>query len=274
MSYASLLALVSGKRPVWLYEFTRLGETVRFARASSNVSALSQTWEARAVTHTRFMRTGAVARAQTELVFPQSDAWAQRYRRGGAYVDNSVTVYHGFLNDPDSEFVVKFRGRVVGSRSALTRIVLLAENRMTELRRKARPAVIQRLCRHALYHTGCGLDIADWEVPATLTALSGRVATVTEAAAQADRYYAGGVLTYNGVRQSIARHVGSELTLFGSVPDLADDLAAAGPSGLSVTIAPGCTLSRSVCDERFDNLENFGGFPWFTESPFDGKKLY
>lgn len=272
MSYANFLALVSGKRPVWLYEFTRLGETARFARAGSDVSAMGHTWQARAVTHTRFMRTGVIGRAQTEIVFPQSDDWAQRYRRGGAYVDNALTVWHGFLNDPDGEFVVKFRGRVVGSRAALTRIVLVGENRMTEQRRKARPAVMQKLCRHALYHGGCGLNIANFETAGTVTTLVGQVATVAEAANQPDGYYSGGVLTYNGVRQSIARHSGSSLKLFGSVPDLDADLAATG--AVSVTIAPGCTLTRATCNDRFNNLANFGGFPWIEETPFDGKKLF
>lgn len=275
MSYANFISLVSGKRPIWLYEFTRLGQTVRFARSRSDIAAMGQTWQSRVLRHTRFMRTGVIEqRAVTELVFPQSDDWAQRYRRGGAYFDNSLTVWHGFLNDPDAEFVVKFRGRVVGSRSALTQIVLLAENSMTEQRRRARPAVMQRLCRHALYHDGCGLNIANFEISANLSALAGRVATVAEAAGQPDGYYAGGVLTYNGVRQSISRHSGSALTLAGSIPDLGADLAAAGGAGLSVAIAPGCTLTRATCHDRFDNLANFGGFPWIVGSPFDGRKLF
>lgn len=273
MSYAAFLALVSGKQPVWLYEFRRLGETVRFARAGADVEALSETWSARAVTHTRFMRTQAIGRAQTELVFPQSDAWARSYLGGGAYVENSVAIYHGFLNDPDQEFVCRFRGRVMGVKAAYTRIVLLAENQLTELRREARPAVMQRLCRHALYHTGCGVQISAFETEAALTGFSGRTATVTEAAAQADGFYAGGVLTYGGIRQSISRHTGSSLVLFGSIPNLASDLASSSGS-LAVRIAPGCTLTRATCDGRFGNIANYGGFPWMDETPFDGKKLF
>lgn len=274
MSYASFLALVQGKRPMWLYEFTRLGETVRFARSGTDVAALSHTWTAKVITHTRFIRTSQINRARTEFVLPQSDAWARQFLAGGAYTANSVTVYHGFLNDPDAEWVVRFRGRVTGAKAGFTRVLLQAENKMTELRREARPAVAQVPCRHALYSSGCGVNIADFETAATLTAFSGRTATVTEAADQPNGYYAGGVITYNGIRQAIARHSGSSLTLFGPIQGLAADLAAASPSELAVQLAPGCNLSRSQCNGRFDNLVNFGGFPWMDETPFDGKKLF
>ena len=42
----------------------------------------------------------------------------------------------------------------------------------------------------------------------------------------------------------------------------------------TVTLYPGCTKSRAVCKNKFDNLNNYGGFPWIpTKNPFGGSSI-
>lgn len=277
MSYATTLASVFGKRPIWLYEFTRGAETARFTSAAEDYTdSDSVVWTSAAVSHTRFRRTGAIERASTDIIFPQSNSWAQVYRDDRGYEDNSVTIYHEFKDKSPRERVIKYRGRVIATKPMLTRLILVAENRFTELRRKGLSAVIQKPCRHALYHSkdgyGCNLNLTDWQVEGTLTAYSNKVATVSEAASQPDGYYSGGILEYDSKKQFIVRHSGSSLTLLAPVPGLLDDLTLYG--SLPVDIAPGCTLTREVCNDRFGNLANFGGFPWADETPYDGKTIF
>lgn len=280
MSYATILASVWGKRPVWLYEFTRDGTTTRLTSSPTDyLDANSITWAAAPLTHTRFRVTGSMERAQTMLVFPQSHALARDYLSDLSYSDNTVTIYHEYRDQSPQARVTKFRGRVIGAKPLLTRITLIAENRFTEARRKALPAVMQRLCRHTLYHEstdgrGCRVNIAYHQVAGTLSGLSGNVATVSAASGRDDGTYAGGVFTWSGKTQLITRHSGTSLTLLGPVLGMADALDAAGSAGLSVSIAPGCNLSRSWCNSEFGNIENHGGFPWISESPFDGKTLF
>lgn len=267
MTFANILASVAGKRPFWLYELQRDGEVGRFTSAGADIEWNSQTWTSTPVTHTRFMRTGAINRASTQLVFPASNVFAQRFLEP-SYQGNLVIIRQGFSNDPDNEVVVRFRGRVIGVEPKLTRLVLTCENKTTQTRQKAMPAVMQRPCRHALYGDGCGLAIADWQVDATLTAYSDGVATVAAAASQPNGYYRYGVLEYAGRRQMIRAHSGSSLTLLGPIVGLEDDLAGS-PGTLDVKIAPGCNLTRSVCNDRFGNILNFGGFPWMDETPWN-----
>lgn len=277
MTYATTLASVFGKSGIWLYEFTRDGTTTRLCSAMSNYTDGSAvTWTAAPVTHTRFRVTSALGRAETEIVFPQSYAFARTYLTDLSYSTNTLTIYHEFKSQSPEERVTKFKGRVIGTRPKFTRLTLIAENRFTENRRKGLSAVMQRPCRHALYHSkdglGCGLNIASFEAAGSVTALSGNVATVSAASSQADGYYSGGVITWNSKRQMIVKHSGSSLTLLGSLDGLSAALASSGSE--SVTIAPGCDLTRATCNSRFNNLANFGGFPWMTESPFDGRTLF
>jgi uncharacterized phage protein (TIGR02218 family) len=279
VSYASLITTVFGKRPIWLYELNVNGSTYYLTSAAEDyVDEDARTWVSTAISHTRFRVTSAIGRAETQLVMPQSNPIAQEFVDDTGYEDNYVKIYHEFQDQTPKARVQKFVGRVIAGRPVFTRITLLAENRMTEMRRKGLAAVIQRPCRHALYHTkdgyGCGLNIANWQVSGSLTALGtgNTVATVSAASSFATGYFSGGVLTWNGKRQMIVRHTGSSLRLLAPVFGLAEALAASNPQ--SVQIAPGCNLTRNTCSSRFNNLANFGGFPWIDETPFDGKTIF
>ncbi|WP_212525846.1 phage BR0599 family protein [Actibacterium sp. MT2.3-13A] len=271
MSYTAIAALISGKRPLWLYDLTLGATTTRYAARSANYTYASNSYTASSIAHTRIRQTSAIGRAETTIVLPRTDAFAIAVRDNIGTLETAITIRHGFVNDADQEFVVKFRGRVIDVRAMLGTITLVCENRFTEMRRKGLAAVMQRPCRHALYHTGCGLNIADFETAGTATAWASPVLTVTEAGAQADGYYSGGVVTYAGARQMIVSHTGTALKLLGPVPDLAAAIAASGSA--SVSIAPGCDLSTTTCNGRFSNIDNFGGFPWMTDSPFDGRAI-
>lgn len=295
MSYGDRLSAVFGKRPIWLYHLTKDGfERFFTSRATDYTENLddwfdqvdvyagddwsTRTWVSVPIAHTRFRVTSSIGRAETEVLFPQSNEWVQTYVAPGGlgYEDNTITVYHEFVNDPDSERVAKYRGRAVATRRKLNFTYLVCENRFTELRRKGLSAVVQRPCRHALYHSkdglGCNLNIEDFQTDGTMTALSDTSATVTEAGDQDDTYFAGGVLTFNGARQLILSHTGTTLVLLGPVPGLQDEIDANGTA--SVQIAPGCNLTRATCAEKFNNLENFGGFPWIDDNPFSGRTIY
>lgn len=280
MSYASILASARDKRPIWLYEFVRDGTTTRLAASVKDyLDSSAVTWTASPITHDRFRLTSGMERAETKIVFPQSNAFARTYLTDLSYSSNSVTIYHEFKNQSPEARVIKFRGRVKGVEALFTRLILVAENRFTEARRKALHSIMQHPCRHALYHQtpngyGCGVDINSYYAAGTLTAISGSVVDVSSASGQADGYYAGGVFNWSGKLQMITAHTGTQLTLLGPVDGMEAALTAAGSAGLSVQIAPGCDRTRAICSSRFNNLNNHGGFPWMDESPFDGKTLY
>ena len=278
MSYASLLVSKFGTSRVWLYEFTRDGTTTRLVSSPSNYTDPDGvTWTASPVTHTGIRITTVVGRAETELVFPQSNTFARTYLTDLSYGENTLTIYHEFKDQSPTARVTKFRGRVIGTKPAYTRLLLIAENNFTETRRKGLSAVLQRPCRHALYHSkdgyGCGVTLASYQNTVTATAFSSNVLTV-DAISEADGYYSGGIVTYNGANQFITNHTGTSLTLLGPVAGLSDAIDASSPTGVNVSIAPGCDLTRATCNSRFNNLANFGGFPFMSDSPFDGRTLF
>lgn len=281
MTYATRLAQLFGRNQIWLYELTRNGLTTRLTSAGQDyVDGDAVTWTSAVITHTSIPDTSNIERAKVELVMPQSSAIAQGYLEESGYDENTVKIYREFKDQSPQERQQEYLGRVVMGRPALTRIVLFCENNFTETKRKGISQVFQRPCRHVLYHSrngiGCNLNLADFQIDATLTQVSGNQFTVTEAAEQADGYFAGGVIAHGSPErlQFITAHSGDTLTLLGPLPDAASELASASPAEVAVKIAPGCDLTRATCFARFNNIENHGGYSWADESPYDGRTLF
>lgn len=280
MSYAAIAALISGKRPYWLYRLALGSDVVHLTSRASDIAdtAPAQVWTASAIRHGRLRQTGSLDRSGVELTLPRSDAFAQKVRDSIGIAPTEVTIWHGYENDPAAERVVKFTGRIVAVTPTLTSVTLSCQSRFTILRRKALSATMQRLCRHAHYHdpgagfAGCKLALAEWQVTATAAAWADPRATVAEAAAHDDGFFTGGIFEYAGDRQLILAHAGDQLRLLAPLAGLAEQIAANGAA--AVKLAPGCNLSFEMCSGLFRNSDNFGGFPQMTDTPFDGRNPY
>lgn len=294
MSFATFLAKVSGKKRVWLYRF-ELGSTRAFytSRATqyddytfdffdevdffARGDFFSRTYTPAPITQGRMRRTSQIKRGELDIVFPRTNATAQLFRDSVIAEASRVDVLTVFANDPDAEVVTKFRGRVVAVKPGIVSITLTAENQFTAMRRKALARTMQRLCNNAQYfdpgtdYPGCKLNLATWQSAATATAVLGSVVTVTEAATFDDGYFSGGILEYGSDRKLILSHTGDALTML-SLPSGLETAIAGGSQ--SVKIAPGCNLTFQMCSAVFDNADNFGGLPFMTDNPFDGRNPY
>lgn len=71
--------------------------------------------------------------------------------------------------------------------------------------------------------------------------------------------------TNDGARM-IVGHTGINITLVSPMPSLVP--------GQAVRLYAGCDHSTTVCKNRFDNLANYGGFPWIPgKNPFTGDAI-
>lgn len=121
------------------------------------------------------------------------------------------------------------------------------------------------LCNNTLGDRVCQLDTSAFTIAATVSALTGLVATVpaaTQAAGVASGFFTNGVLQYGDYRIMVAHHGTTagvdddQLTLLTPLPP-----AAVGVVG-GVALTAGCDGSRAQCVSRFNNLARFRGFPY------------
>lgn len=285
MTYANLESSPAEGRPYYLYQFVEGEQLWRFTSRSSDwLSAGSGgetiAWEAAAVAHGDVVQTSEIERGRLELTWPLSHPFARRFLAPMGNRPVTLTIFRGH-EQVLGETVAHWKGRVVGAEVEGVRILLTCESVFSTLRRAGVRAKYQRLCRHALYGRGCGLDIAFHWQTGTVTAASGNVLIIPEAAGHPDGWFRGGVLRFGAELGFITGHAGASMTLSRPMPELAAALAAPeldpvtrAPLPVLADIAPGCDLRAATCAAKFANLANFGGFPEIPgRNPFGGSSI-
>lgn len=282
MAFSDYLGQVFGKRQVWLYRITIPGVatyhiTSRGRDFTSSADkpdatfASSTNWTSTAILNGGVTQTTNANRAEVNVSLPTTGAIAQAILNYSDAGEIGVSIWQTYAGDPDEEYAQKFVGRVVTVQPGLLATTLICEEGFTAMARSSVAQVVQRLCRHAHYFTaddggGCRLDVDEWKQAVSITAITGRVVTVPLAAMQPDGTFTAGILFWGGDEYFIQSHAGSALTLEAIPPGLEAALPEAAD------IVPGCNLTPQAC-LAFDNIANFGGFWWMTETPFDGRSI-
>jgi uncharacterized phage protein (TIGR02218 family) len=125
-----------------------------------------------------------------------------------------------------------------------------------------------RECPHFLYDSGCTVNPEDFRIDAEIITKDGISITVEfPGDIPENGYYRGGFLSWtineDGTvnRRMIEDNTGETLLIFG----LTDGLEI----GDIVALYPGCDRTPTMCNDRFDNLPNYGGFDFMPgQTPF------
>jgi uncharacterized phage protein (TIGR02218 family) len=111
----------------------------------------------------------------------------------------------------------------------------------------------QAPCNHILYSSRCGVSPASHQETATVTAISGNVITV-DALSFADNDCAAGVIIASGEQRMVVSNAGTSVTFTYPFANL--------QIGDEVIIRRGCDHAfDGDCKNKFNNGDNFGGFP-------------
>jgi len=272
MSYTSIESSKTSGKPVFLYEFVQGAASWFYTSSPSEVIWNSQTWAPTSLSHSDVTQSNEMSKDNLSMKFPRTDSFASQFLGYAPDQVTSIIIRRGHIND--GEFVVYWRGRVVGSKAANNNIDIECESIFTSLRRPGLRARYQRTCRHALYTAGCNLNKNDFDSASSVMAVSGATVTAPAAAGAANGWWIGGILEYGVSMRLITNHSGSLLTLSRPIEKLTDDFAISGAGVLMVSIYPGCDRSRETCTNKFANYLNFGGFPWIpTKHPLGGSSI-
>lgn len=267
MTYQAFETSPHAGSPIELYEFVQGAQVWRYTSRGADVVALGQTWTASAIERDAIEQAAEMNRSGIDLRFARGHAFAAQFVGYAADVVTTVTIYRGHGGDPDGQFEAYWKGRVAAARADGGEITLECESVFTSLRRPGLRARYQRSCRHALYGAACTLDPEAFAVAGLVTAVSGAAVSVDSAALQASGWYLGGMLRGpDGDLRLVAGHAGAQLTLSRPIEGL--------EVGHAVQIYPGCSRDLATCENKFDNLDNYGGMPWIpVVNPFGGNSI-
>ena len=256
-------------QPIYLYVLANDLGTYRYTSRETEVIYDEQTYSPEAISHSAVSNSGDMTKDRLDINIPIENEAARDLLIGNSEQPSSLTVFRGHSTDEDFEFVVYWKGRITNAVANGASVKMECESIFTSLRRYGLRARYQKSCRHNLYSEGCGVDKEGFKVEGTVSVISDLTLTVAEADDFDDGYFVGGYISFNGITRRIVAHEEDQITINRAIESLKD-----AELPVLIDLYPGCDKLRTTCNNKFDNLLNFGGFPWIpSKNPFGGSSI-
>lgn len=250
-------------RPAELYRFVLAEQVWTWTSADAEVIHGGETYTPIPISRGTMEQTEDMNRSNISIKVPRDNPLALVYLQSAPETITTITLFR----IEDAAVDTLWKGRVVSTRITNSEFQIQCESVFTSLKRPGLRARYQKSCRHALYLRGCNLNKNDFAVEGVAVSVADVQVVVAEAALQANGWYLGGMLrSPDGTLRMIVGHVGPVLTLVRNI----DSLVATD----AVTIYPGCNRAIDTCSGKFNNVANYGGFPWIPSvNPFGGTSI-
>ncbi|WP_422451829.1 phage BR0599 family protein [Endozoicomonas sp. ALC066] len=252
----------SNGNPAELYVFKYNGEFHRYTSYHKDLTFDGATYTALPVRRDSIKRVKETdAENILKIEIPKDTLIADMFRILAPVKPMTVNILKTHLDDPDKEFITIYTGRVRGADWSKPLLELSCDSFGSALQRPGLRMTYQTVCNHVLYGGQCKVNKAEFAITGEVVAIDGPKITVYEAASFEDGWFKLGLVTYRGYNYMVIDHKGSELTLLRDVENL--------ETGTLVELSAGCNKVLDTCWDKFNNGENFGGFPFVPNSnPF------
>lgn len=225
------------------------------------------TYQAVPITRDAITASGTLDKSTLVVKTSRAQGIADLFRN---YPPSSVVnlrIRQGHTNDPSSQFLINWSGRVIGFRVQGAESQYTCEPISTSLRRAGLRRNYQYGCPHVLYGPQCRASKAAATLPQIVLTVSRAVITVSPTWVPDARKpkYQNGLAEWTTAdgrteRRGILRVVGGTITL--------DGRAAGLTPGMSVKLILGCDHQTGLpgqtgdCLPLHNNIQNYGGQPW------------
>lgn len=265
MSYSTVEVSMSSGQPVELYEFIRGVSVWRFTSADRDITYSSNTYKSLAISRSSIKLNEDVFKSGISLTMHRSEIFAAELLVYSPDMPTTVTLFRGHYGDND--YVSYWKGRVVGASASGNNIEVECESVFTSSRRPGLRAHYEYNCRHALYSAKCGAPASSNKVGLKVASMiSSTKLSMIGADAYANGWFSGGMIQYGGGYRFIISHTGNTLELTRPLAGL--------QAGATVDVYKGCDHSKETCNSKFNNIVNFGGFPWIpSKNPLGGGSI-
>jgi uncharacterized phage protein (TIGR02218 family) len=263
MSY--LQSEAAGGAPVELYRFVRKGEEWTYTSGDAPVVHDERTYRPEVIGRSSIDASEEDGAGSVDVEMDAGLAIVPQFIHGLAPTPVWLVVTR--LHRGSEDAVVVFRGQV--SSMALNNSVATLHcvpTRKAVERAVPRP-FYQRMCNHVLYDSFCKADREEHRVETVVLQSSGIHMTLDPGMGfwkfDIPGYFSAGFVQVRDteIRSFIVTHDGPLLTMLSHVSGF--------EVGAQVDVYPGCDRMERTCHEKFQNIENFLGFPDIpTKNPF------
>lgn len=189
----------------------------------------------------------------------------------------SLTITRVHLNDPLAQQEIIWTGRILAPSWEASMVVLNCERVQASAQRYGLRRIIMVGCPHTLYNQtpgNCRVNQQDYELQTTVAELDGLNVTLAFSGSPLN-YYAGGFMQWSHASlAAIERR-----TILSNEAGTGRLVLATRPTGLivgsTVRLYPTCDKTLNTCQTKFNNVPNYGGFPYTPNKElFGGDLIY
>lgn len=270
MSFDALEYSVSRGRPVRLYEFQRGSMRWRYTNADRDLMYQTQTYRGIAISDGGVRVSGSASSDVFEVEVPASLELVTMYRALPPSTEIGIVVRD--LHWQDDEANVEYVGSIASvGRPNNGACKLRCQTLAFSMEQPGLRLGWERGCTYHLYDANCGVLRESYRVTAVLQSVTGNTIRSPAFALFPPLYFSGGYVEWelaSGVFETreVGHHEGDLLVL-----SSADGLL---PT-MRVNTYPGCARIATVCNEKFGNIPNYGGYSSMPgRSPFDGQQVF
>lgn len=266
MAFAPQELSLEGGKPVELYKFA-LGSTLfPFTSSEQQIIADAVTYEPEVINRSKIVNSSEQKDNQLNIKVPASNLFARVFINVIPGERSSVTIFQQHLTDtPTPENVAIFKGFVstVSFVKNGKEAIIICRPLTSAAGRPMPRQTYQGLCNHMLYDARCTLLEANFEEIGLITAETDRDVTLDSTFTNlTGDYWEAGFIELGNEFRLIVGQVNDVMKL--NLPFKASAL------NRTVRVVPGCKHRlQQDCITKFNNGDNYGGFPYVpTKNPF------
>ncbi|MDD3083306.1 MAG: phage BR0599 family protein [Desulfobacterales bacterium] len=255
---------VDSGEPFELYEFTRgVWHSYLTTRKTEFWVHDLQIYKPASISRDKILHGSEIGKDALTITLPINHDLVTEFLHTAPEDTVSVTVkkLHRGLTYADA--VVIWKGRVIAVEPQEDETAnLVCESIYTSMRRNGLRLRCELICQKALYSTACGVNQPAYRVDDVIFELpSPTTLSMTALTGYAEGWFTGGILQSINDQRYILSSSGNTLTISRPLASLF--------AGHTVALYPGCNRIMATCLSKFDNLDNFLGFPWHpAKNPF------
>ncbi|QGF20883.1 tail assembly protein [Serratia phage JS26] len=273
MAFSRLETSDQDGRPLILYQFELGNKVWRYTSADSSVSANGALYESVFIEDEGVNQTGEAQSDTFKLRMPFATPVPQLFQVTPPI--NQIAVKRFALHDGDTEAILNYVGfitQVNASEPGMAEIECITLS--PTMQRNGLRLTWSRGCPYSVYDPStCKANKAAYAVTALIKTAGAGILTTDAVKAFSDGYFDGGFIewtdSFTGAqeRRGVDAHAGDQLRLLGKSDGILE--------GMSIKVYPGCPRTTQACQDKFNNLLNYGGVPHMPgKSPFGQDPLY
>lgn len=260
--------------PVELYQFKRgLSEDYLQTSHDENIEYLSQTYLSTQIQRGKIEQNAEIERQTLKIKIQRDNSILDNFIQFPPTEIITLTIFRYHANDGGTpEVATIWQGRVLTAEFTGSSASLDCEPIFTSLKRPGLRRKYTTQCPHILYGAECQLNNFAFNTFGTLSVVNGFVITAPEWVnlGSNNKFLRGGYIQFdNRDLRTIVDYDRSagEVTIASSLDIL--------EVGDSVNAFPGCQHDLADCKDIFDNIVNYGGFPYVpSKNPFGSGRIF